>query len=80
MVAGFPIAEADYAIEISGNTTNVTLTAGNGDAIVIAVTSGYTYPVGTVVSNGQAIIPVPVPLGVACGNRDLSPMQQIISG
>ena len=76
----FPIGADAFTVVVSGSTTIVTLNAAFGAAVTLAITSGFTYPIGEQLYNGKEPFTIPVPLGIPCGNRELMPMHQIIAG
>jgi hypothetical protein len=65
---------------ISSNQLYVELTAPVGSFVAIAMTTGYTYPVGTKVYNGVELFNEAVPIGKDVGDRELYPMTRIIAG
>ena len=52
---------ADFTTAIVDSNLEVTLTATAGSFVTVAMTVGYTYPVGTSVYNGWTTFTVPVP-------------------
>jgi hypothetical protein len=61
------------------NHVDVVLTAPSGSFVTVAMTNSYTYPVGTAVYNGVETFAPPVPLGPDVGNREIQPMEDIIT-
>lgn len=73
------IMQAPSTFVVSGNTT-VTLTVDTDSYAVIGLSISATHLAGATVWNGKQIFLEDVPIGPSVGNRELEPMQRIISG
>ena len=56
------VPTADFTSTVVGGNQQVVFTATLGAFVVIALTTGYVYPVGAIVYNGDAYFSPPVPL------------------
>lgn len=79
-VAVSGVLSANFTTATVGDEVQVSLTAASGAFVTVAMTIGYSYPVGTAVYNGVQDFAIPVPTGVLAGDREVAPMQQIIAG
>lgn len=69
---------ASYSSAIVGSSLQVTLTAPVGTYVTVAMSIGYTYLVGTPVYNGEEPISTAPPIGISVGDREISPVHEII--
>lgn len=77
IVDGKPFTE--FVATAIGNNVEVVLTAPMNAFVVVAMTNGFAYPVGTTVYNGSDRFSIPVPIGPLVGDREIEPMHRIIA-
>jgi hypothetical protein len=73
------LGHPNFVANTVGEIIEVVLTATAGAFVTVAMTSGFTYPVGMQVFNGSEQFNIPVPIGLLAGDREAEPMHQIIA-
>ena len=77
MINGIP--SAAFSSSIVSENLEVVLTAPNDAFVTVAMSIGFTYLAGTAVFNGAEKLSAPVPIGPPVGDREIVPMNELIT-